>query len=123
MDCTSRVFLPGAIGNMSDWYERADVFVLSSIVEGFPNVLLEAMSYGLPCISFDCHTGPREIIQDGFNGILIDPDKKISGLMKALKQVLDDEFLRDKIGKNALEVRSRYSVDSIMKRWDKILEI
>tara|TARA_B100000902_G_scaffold80338_1_gene84998 strand:- start:403 stop:1515 length:1113 start_codon:yes stop_codon:yes gene_type:complete len=123
MDCKSRVFLPGAIGNMSEWYERADVFVLSSLVEGFPNALLEAMSYGLPCISFDCHTGPREIIQDGFDGILIDPDEKISGLKKALKEVLGDEVLREKIAKNALQVRSRYSVDCIMKRWDKILEI
>tara|TARA_B100001287_G_scaffold62031_1_gene50131 strand:+ start:35662 stop:36777 length:1116 start_codon:yes stop_codon:yes gene_type:complete len=123
MDCKSRVFLPGAMGNMSEWYGRADVFVLSSIVEGFPNVLLEAMSYGLPCLSFDCDTGPGEIIQDGLNGVLIDPEEKILGLSKALKKVLGDQLFRKQIAKNALQVRSKYSVNKIMERWDKILEI
>ncbi len=119
----NRIFLPGSAGNMSDWYERADLFVLSSYVEGFPNVLLEAMSYGLPCISFDCDTGPRDMIQHQVNGILVNPDYKEKGLIKALEKMISDEFYRNKIADNAIHIKDKYSIESIMKRWNKILDV
>tara|TARA_B100001093_G_C26799407_1_gene1002651 strand:- start:646 stop:1758 length:1113 start_codon:yes stop_codon:yes gene_type:complete len=118
-----RVYFPGSIGNMSEWYERADLFVLSSIVEGFPNVLLEAMTYGLPCISFDCDTGPRDMIQDGENGILVNPDNKESGLSKAMDKIISNQELRHKIANKSILVREKYSINSIIEKWNNILNI
>lgn len=118
---TGRVFLPGSIGNMSEWYERADLFVLSSIVEGFPNVLLEAMTYGLPCISFDCDTGPRDMIQNGINGILVDPNQKESGLSNAMDRIISDQVFRSKIANNSLLSREKYSISNIVQKWNNIL--
>ena len=123
LDINDRIFLPGSAGNMSEWYERADLFVLSSHVEGFPNVLLEAMSYGLPCISFDCDTGPRDMIQHQINGILVNPDHKEKGLIQALENMISDESYRNKIADNAMLIREKYSIESIMKRWNNILGI
>ena len=111
----------GSIGNVGDWYERADVFVLSSIVEGFPNVLLEAMAYGVPCISFDCDTGPGEIISHGQNGILVDPEEREFGLKGALDVLLSDGHERSRLGANAVSVRDRYSISKVIERWDAIL--
>lgn len=121
-DMTDRVYLPGSVGNISQWYERADLFILSSIVEGFPNVLLEAMTYGLPCISFDCDTGPRDMIQNGFNGILVNPDDKESGLSNAIDQVLSNQEFRHKIAYNSMLSREKYSVTNIVKKWNNILD-
>ncbi|MDB3950478.1 glycosyltransferase family 4 protein [Gammaproteobacteria bacterium] len=121
LDIGNRVFLPGSAGNMSEWYQRAGLFVLSSSVEGFPNVLLEAMSYGLPCISFDCDTGPRDMIKHKINGILVQPEDSESGLIKALQVMIADESLRKKIALNAVLIRDQYSIDKIMMKWDKIL--
>jgi len=123
LNISGRVLLPGSAGNMSDWYERADLFVLSSYVEGFPNVLLEAMSYGLPCISFDCDTGPRDMIQHKNNGILVNPNDKEKGLIKALENIILNEHCRNNIANNAKLIRDRYSIETIMKRWNKILDI
>ena len=122
LEITDRVYFPGSVGNNSEWYERADLFVLSSIVEGFPNVLLEAMAYELPCVSFDCNTGPRDIIKDGFNGILVAPAEKESGLVNALNKMIDNEEFRNDIGNNAIHVREKYSVRNIMQKWDDILD-
>ena len=118
-----RVHLPGSVGNVSVWYQRADLFVLSSSVEGFPNVLLEAMTYGLPCISFDCDTGPRDMIENGINGILIDPADKEFGITRALIRLIDDENYRKEISTNSILLRDRYSVTSIMKKWDHVLDL
>ncbi|MDC0509687.1 glycosyltransferase family 4 protein [Gammaproteobacteria bacterium] len=115
------IYLPGATGNMSEWYERGDLFVLSSKVEGFPNALLEAMVYGLPCISFDCDTGPRDMIQDGFNGLLVNPQDYEVGLEKALDKLISDKELRVKLSKNSVLLGKKYSVDKIMKEWNKVL--
>ena len=60
-----RLHFPGRVGNVQDWYERADLFLLPSRYEGFPNVLLEAMASGCCCVSSDCPQGPAELIRDG----------------------------------------------------------
>ena len=119
----NRIFLPGSVGNVSDWYERADLFVLSSSVEGFPNVLLEAMTYGLPCVSFDCDTGPRDMISSGVNGVLVDPKDKESGMTAALKQLLTDKDFRNKLSTNSILLRDKYSVKNIMQEWDRVLSL
>ena len=118
-----RIFLPGSVGNMSDWYQRADLFVLSSSVEGFPNVLLEAMSYELPCISFDCDTGPRDMIQNGVNGILVSPQEDERGLSEAMQSLITDESFRRKMANNSAHIRDKYSVETIMQKWNNVLDI
>jgi GalNAc-alpha-(1->4)-GalNAc-alpha-(1->3)-diNAcBac-PP-undecaprenol alpha-1,4-N-acetyl-D-galactosaminyltransferase len=122
-DITDRVYFPGRVGNMSEWYERADLFVLSSIVEGFPNVLLEAMGYGLPCISFDCDTGPRDMIQDGVNGILVNPNEKELGLSKAMNTIISNEKFRSNIANNSILLRDKYSVSNIIQKWNEVLDV
>ena len=60
-----RVILPGAVKDIDVWLSKAEIFILSSVSEGFPNALAEAMCAGLPCISFDCNYGPKDIIENG----------------------------------------------------------
>ena len=120
---SDRVYFPGSVGNMSEWYERADLFVLSSILEGFPNVLLEAMAYGLPCISFDCDTGPRDMIQDGVNGVLVNPKEKELGLSNAINKMISNEKFRSNIANNSIFLRDKYSVSNIMQKWDNVLDM
>ena len=121
LEISDRVYLPGSVGNVAEWYERADLFVLSSRVEGFPNVLLEAMAYGLPCISFDCDTGPRDIIQDGVNGILVNPKEKELGLLNAINKMISNEKFRSNMANNSILLRDKYSVSNIMQKWDNVL--
>ena len=84
LDINDRIFLPGSAGNMSEWYERADLFVLSSHVEGFPNVLLEAQVLKKFIISTDCPTGPREILLNGKGGFLFE----VGNYKKLAEQIL-----------------------------------
>src|SRR5690606_39044097 len=71
LELTDRVSLPGRVGNVADWYASADLYVLSSRVEGLSNTLLEAMASGLAPVAFDCETGPREIIRSEIDGVLV----------------------------------------------------
>ena len=123
LEISDRVYLPGRVGNISEWYERADLFVLSSRLEGFPNVLLEAMAYGLPCISFDCDTGPRDMIQDGVNGILVNPKEKELGLLNAIEKMISNEKFRSNSANNSILLRDKYSVSNIMQKWDNVLDV
>jgi len=121
LNAHDRIFLAGSVSNIADWYQRADLFVLSSLVEGFPNVLLEAMTYGLPCISFDCDTGPSDMIEHGYNGFLVNPIEKENGLVNALKLVMSNEEIRKKFSNNSILLREQYSSANIMKQWDDLL--
>jgi glycosyltransferase involved in cell wall biosynthesis len=116
-----RVKLPGRAGNVGDWYRRADIFVLSSRFEGFPNVLLEAMACGCPAVSFDCQTGPREIIRNGVDGILVAPKSGADGLAMAIRRLLADEPLRLNMAANATAIRQRYSMEVIRESWNNLL--
>jgi len=116
-----RVFFPGAVGNMADWYRRANLFVLSSRSEGFPNVLIEAMAYGCPAVSYDCHAGPRDIISDGVNGLLVKPAGDVDALARALLALVTDELERKRMAQNAAVVQERFSMPEILSLWEKVI--
>ena len=102
-----RFIAPGAVGNVQDWYERADAYFMTSAYEGFPNTLLEAMACGCPSIALDCPTGPAEIIEHGTNGLLIELDDH-QALSVALSRVLSDQQLREDLGGVARRVKENF---------------
>lgn len=116
----SRVFLPGWVDNPRIDMQSADILVLPSRYEGFPNVLLEAMSFGRPVVSSDCPSGPNEIIQDNVNGLLV-PTEDVESLAAALNNLIVDEQLRNRLGANAVNVSDRYRPDVILDQWDAVL--
>jgi glycosyltransferase involved in cell wall biosynthesis len=116
-----RVFLPGRAGNVGEWYERADLYVMSSRFEGFPNTLVEAMAHSLPAVSFDCDTGPRDIIRHGVDGLLIPPGD-VAGLTAALDRLMTDAALRQRLAERAVEVRERFSMKRIAGMWEELFE-
>jgi len=117
----SKTYLLGSIGNVCDWYEAADIYILTSRFEGFPNTLLEALAYGLPSIAVDCETGPRDILRHEVDGLLVLQDDKKS-LEDALHRLMRDEKLREKYAKRAVEVRQRYSLEKIIQMWEQLFE-
>lgn len=111
-----RVSLPGRVGNPGDWYASADLFVLSSRFEGFPNALAEAMGHGLPVVSIDCTTGPSELIRDGIDGVLV-PFGDAAALDHALDELMGDEGRREELGLRAREIRERLSIERVHELW------
>jgi len=118
---SGRVHLPGRAGNPGDWYARVDLYVMSSRFEGFPNTLVEAMAYGLPAVSFDCETGPADIIRDGVDGYLVSLDEGVQGLACAMERLMGDEEKRRQMGHAATAVRERFSMGRVMADWDEVL--
>jgi glycosyltransferase involved in cell wall biosynthesis len=114
-----RAFLPGRAGNVGEWYARAELFVSSSRFEGFPNSLVEAMAYGVPAVSFDCDTGPRDIIRHDVDGLLVRPGDT-AALTAALDRVLSDPALRARLAARASDARTRFSMDRIAREWEEL---
>src|SRR5262249_60411631 len=89
----ARLVMPGFVENPWAWIGRASAFVLPSRWEGFASVLVEAMACGTPVVAADCDYGPREILHDGKNGLLVRRDDAMS-LPQALQRILADPALR-----------------------------
>jgi GalNAc-alpha-(1->4)-GalNAc-alpha-(1->3)-diNAcBac-PP-undecaprenol alpha-1,4-N-acetyl-D-galactosaminyltransferase len=107
-----RVLMPGSVNNVEEWLQRSSVFAFPSVSEGFPNALVEAMALGLPCVSFDCDAGPRDILEDGVNGILI-PACDTEKLADKLNLLINDENLRNELGANATSITQKLAVSKI----------
>lgn len=114
-----RVFLPGRAGNVGDWYQRADLYVMSSRFEGFPNTLAEAMAHGCASVSFDCDTGPRDIIRHGVDGLLV-PKGDASALESTLGRLMKDDATRQRLAYRATELRERFSIENIAGMWERL---
>jgi len=117
-----RIELRGRTEAVADELAAADVFVLTSKYEGFPNALLEAMAAGLPCATFDCPSGPREMSMDGRVALLVRADDE-QGLGHGLEQLMSDAALRSDLGNRArASVMERYSLDKVLGQWDALYE-
>lgn len=101
---------------IGDEYAKSSMLVMSSNYEGFGMVLVEAMSCGVPVVSFDCKCGPKDIIDDGKNGIIVH-DGDIEGLANAMMKLMDNLTLRRTMSENAKKVVDTYSEENVMKQW------
>ena len=115
-----RVRLIGRQTDIRRIYTAADVFVLPSRFEGFPNALLEAMAAGLPAVAADCANGPREIIRDEQNGLLVGTEN-VDALARALSRLIGDAGLRRRLGGEAAKVVDRYDAGEIQQRWNTLI--
>ena len=113
-----RVELPGRTANIGKDLAAADAFVLTSKYEGFPNALLEAMASGLPCVTFDCPSGPREMSMDGEVALLV-PLGDEQALGHALERLILDADLRQALGSLACaSVMERFALAMVLEQWD-----
>ena len=108
--------------NITMEYQKASIFVMSSRQEGLPMVMLEAMLMGLPVVSFDCPTGPREIIADGENGYLVE-NGDINELSQKLVMLIEDGIKRERYAKSAIQhINEQFGKDNVFKMWQKIFD-
>jgi GalNAc-alpha-(1->4)-GalNAc-alpha-(1->3)-diNAcBac-PP-undecaprenol alpha-1,4-N-acetyl-D-galactosaminyltransferase len=115
------ITLPGVTVDPYIKLASSALFVLSSRFEGFPNALCEAMACGVPVISFDCPTGPREIIRNRVDGILVEPNDE-DALAEAIHFLMIQPKLRNEMGKRAREIINRFGVDSVMNQWIRLIQ-
>lgn len=107
--------------NINNYYIQSSIFVLSSEFEALPLVLMEAKTFGIPCISFDVETGPKEVIRDGIDGFLV-PFLDINGFSEKICLLIEDLELRKKMGVSGRnDSKIKYDPFYVYKKWDNLL--
>ncbi len=121
-DLGERISMPGRVGNIGEWYMQSDLYVLSSRVEGLSNTLLESMASGLTPVAFDCATGPREVIRNGIDGVLVNPPEDYEALAAHLSDMMAHPQQRMAYARRAADVRDRFSTARVMALWGHLFE-
>lgn len=109
------------VSDIEKVYKGASVFLMASRFEGFGMALLEAMSFGLPVISFDCPIGPGNLIENNVDGILI-PDNDTESYARQLNFLIQNKEFQNQLGGNAVKKASNFSKDKIMLLWEELFK-
>lgn len=108
-------------GDPTELYKGGSVFLMTSKFEGLPMTLIEAMSFGIPAVCYNCSPGMAEIIQNGFNGFLIEMDDSQSFIDK-VRELMENSNLRREMGNNALQTAQKFAVNTIVSDWEKFIK-
>ena len=117
----TRCHLHGSLTDVKDAYLNSSVFTLPSRFEGFGLVIIEAMACGVPIVAFDCENGPRNIITNNQNGILV-PPFNVNEYAGSLLRLMRDDQLRAQMGNRACESSKRYAIDTIALQWKGLFD-
>jgi glycosyltransferase involved in cell wall biosynthesis len=120
LDLKDRVVMPGVIASVSAVLQQADLFVLPRF-EGFPNALCEAMACGVAVIATDCPSGPRQIVRNNVDGLLV-PSEDVKAMAEAMDGLMLNETERNRLGQRAMDVAERFSVPKVVDMWEDELE-
>ena len=115
-----RIEFLGERKDVPAWLDRARVFAFTSLEEGFPNALAEALAAGCACVSYDCPTGPSDLIQHEGNGLLVLNDDEV-GFSQQLDRLISDEALQARLSRQARKDIERFSEDRVLKQFDRLI--
>jgi glycosyltransferase involved in cell wall biosynthesis len=122
LNLSNKIIFKGFQNNPYPYLKNAIFTVLSSLNEGLPNVLIESLASGTPVISFNCFSGPNEIITNEINGLLVE-NQNVEKLTEAMNRLINDIKLYQNCKDNAFESIQKFSVDNIGQQWLDLMEI
>jgi glycosyltransferase involved in cell wall biosynthesis len=117
---TDKLILTGNVRNIDDYYKQTEIFVLTSRFEGLGMVVLEALNYNVPVVSFKCRVGPSEIIDNNVNGYLVNVGE-INIMADKICYLIENHVIRKRFSQNAKKDLYRFDINMISGQWDELL--
>ena len=118
---SKKIHFMGFVANPYVYFKKAEFLIMTSELEGFPMVLIESLACGTPVVSYNCPTGPNEIIQHEKNGLLVKANDK-QKMTNAINRMVEDEGLYNKLSANAKNSVAHLSMDKIAAEWQSLIE-
>lgn len=122
LDLVADVYMPGFVANPYKFLAESDVFVLSSRYEGLPNVLIEAVYLGVPCVSTVCKSGPKEILLNGEGGWLVPVGNEFA-MANSILSIFDNPELAMIKSRAALQAVTRFQYDTVKNDFERVIRL